>query len=102
MVVVFPAPFGPKKPKISPGNTSNWMFFTISLPPIRLDKFFTDNTGSGRVMGGHLPFSVLPWREEGVRPTSGIPLDWDENGRCTGSATGRVETGRRWAPPQPG
>ena len=42
MVVVFPAPFGPRKPRISPVLTSNEMSFTAVCSPYTLVRFRTE------------------------------------------------------------
>jgi len=43
IVVVFPAPFGPKNPMISPGLTSKVTSSTATLPPNDLEMFCRDN-----------------------------------------------------------
>jgi hypothetical protein len=41
MVVLFPAPFGPSSPTISPRRTVNEMFDTAACPEYRLVRFST-------------------------------------------------------------
>jgi hypothetical protein len=41
MVVDLPAPFGPRKPRISPGMTSKLTFFTASMSPYEKLRFST-------------------------------------------------------------
>ena len=43
--VLFPAPFGPSKPTISPGKTFNESFFRIGLPSKDLVTSLTSNIG---------------------------------------------------------
>ena len=45
MAVVFPAPFAPKKPKISPGYTSKLIWFTAANEPNFLVNLSTDIIG---------------------------------------------------------
>src|SRR5215472_5864721 len=46
IVVDLPAPFGPRKPKVSPGRTSKPMPRTASSSPYRLTRSLTTITGS--------------------------------------------------------
>src|SRR5271166_6721387 len=47
IVVVLPAPFGPKSPTISPGETWNETPSTALTAPKALARFLTDSTGGG-------------------------------------------------------
>lgn len=42
IVVVFPAPFGPRKPKIVPSSTSKEILSTAVIPSNFFDRFFTE------------------------------------------------------------
>jgi hypothetical protein len=47
IVVVFPAPFGPRKPKTSPGSISNETPETIVLSPIDFESSRATRIGIG-------------------------------------------------------
>src|SRR4051812_34279331 len=47
MVVVLPAPFGPRKPKISPGRTESERSFTAMNSPYFLVRLRISITGAG-------------------------------------------------------
>src|SRR6476620_4452470 len=55
MVVVLPAPLGPRKPTISPRATSKLMFRTATTGPKSLDRFLTSIMGAQRLHQGEPP-----------------------------------------------
>src|SRR3990170_3041206 len=57
MVVVFPAPLGPRKPNISPFFTSKLMWFTAVKSPNRLVKNLTKRFGDLTAVN-HISFEV--------------------------------------------
>src|SRR5438477_11372178 len=58
MVVDFPAPFGPRNPKVSPRATSNDTPATASISPYRLLRFSTVTASAASDPGGGAPAST--------------------------------------------
>src|SRR5512145_516172 len=63
MVVDLPAPFGPRKPKISPLRTSKLTRFTATKPPKRFTRSFTTTALPSPEAGMRL--ALLVARENG-------------------------------------
>src|SRR5580693_2896831 len=66
MVVDFPAPFGPRKPKVSPAATSKSMPLTASISPYFLVSLLTEMAGVTLAYPPPLPRRLL--REYGTAP----------------------------------
>jgi len=69
--VVFPAPFGPIKPTISPRGTSNETFFSAAIPPNSIPTFRTTSNGSSP-RAADLENSSF----SGVRLRGGLSIDF--------------------------
>src|SRR5579872_4276130 len=59
MVVDFPAPFGPRNPKISPRATSIETSLTATKSPKRLTSFWMRTAGSSPFLGGSMGYFFL-------------------------------------------
>src|SRR5262245_18484359 len=76
IVVVFPAPFGPIRPKISPSWTSNDTSETATVRPYNLRMFSTRTTGVGTDGLWHRLVPTLP-----ARPSPGRAATHGTQGR---------------------
>src|SRR5512146_894555 len=79
MVVVFPAPLGPRKPRISPRSTRKLTSSTAVTRPYRLVRFWTSITVSTPLIERGRPADTPG---EPAARRGGTGADGRTNGRC--------------------
>ena len=102
MVVVLPAPFGPRNPKISPLATRKSRSRTAWVPPNVLVSPVVSIAGPGCVAGGAscIQLSIVVVLRHRFRGKAAATTCWDEGSEVQPSGVGTFRSRACQAPPR--